>query len=234
MDDGRNLRHDAIAQLQTVIGTMAAYEKEDYLEAVQVVPHLVLTESDPLRFLRFTNFEKSAAAKGLVTYWKRRREIFGDRAFLPVTITGDGALSSDDIAFIKTGMSVILPNDSEGRSVVCVDTSRRLEHSRELRLRAAFYIAQILSENEVSQTEGVVGITILHDSKFDPLSIQCRAFIMGTVPMKIKVLHCVNCTPNWLRRSFTNLMVGWMTYIFRTYPICVHSTRQKDEIVQTM
>jgi hypothetical protein len=63
-------------------------EKTDYLEALRVAPHLVHIESDPVKFLRYFNVE--AAARGIVRYWKRRREDFGDRAFLlPMSIAAN-------------------------------------------------------------------------------------------------------------------------------------------------
>jgi hypothetical protein len=43
----------------------------------------------------------AAAGRKLVLYWKRGREAFGDRVFLPLTL--NGALSTEDIEFIKTG-----------------------------------------------------------------------------------------------------------------------------------
>jgi hypothetical protein len=119
----------AFTLLDEAIAMMESYEKEEYLMALEVAPRLVLLESDPARFLRYTNFNVAAAAQTLVLYWKRQREVFGGQAFLPLTLTGNGALSSKDIEFIKTGSVVFLPNDADGRTVVCVDGSRRLDHS---------------------------------------------------------------------------------------------------------
>jgi hypothetical protein len=67
-------------------------QKQAYLEAMEKAPHLVVTETDPTQFVRVCEYNIRAAAQRLCVYWKERKEIFGDeRAFLPLTITGNGA-----------------------------------------------------------------------------------------------------------------------------------------------
>jgi hypothetical protein len=163
---GSPMQNQALSQLDAAIEVIADYDKEDYVKALEVALQLVLTESDPMRFLRFTNFNAAAAAQSIVLYWKRRREVFGDRAFLPLTLTGDGAFSDKDIDLIKTGYVVFLPNDQDGRAVMCTDYSRRLDHSLDTRLRCTFYHGHILAENEKSQTDGFIILAILNDGNF--------------------------------------------------------------------
>jgi hypothetical protein len=57
------LQSQALTQLEEALATIEDYEKEDYLKAREVAPRLVLLESDPMRFLRFTNFNFAASAK---------------------------------------------------------------------------------------------------------------------------------------------------------------------------
>jgi hypothetical protein len=187
-------QHQALTQLGVALSMIPGYEKEDYVKAFKVAPQLVLTESDPMRFLRFTNFNAEAAAQSIVLYWKRRHEVFGERAFLPLTLTGDGALSNDDIDLLKCGEMVFLPNDADGRTVVCGDASRRIGCSLERRLRCAFYHGQVISENEVSQTDGWVMLAILNDGRMiDPEMTTCRNLIVDTFPMKLQAAHLVKC-----------------------------------------
>ena len=79
-------------QLKEAIDVMPETDKRDYVEAMKLAPHLVETESDPVRFLRFEKFNAWAAAQRLVAYWKARTEIFGERAFLSMDLSGTGAM----------------------------------------------------------------------------------------------------------------------------------------------
>jgi len=61
----------------------------------------------------------------LVGYWKFRRELFGDKAFLPMT--QDGALA-DDMDALTANVMLILPNDIHGRAVVFFDRAAMKPH----------------------------------------------------------------------------------------------------------
>jgi hypothetical protein len=105
-----------------------------YVEAVRVAPHLVEAESNPDIYLAFHKNDPWKAALCVATYWKMRAEIFGgdrnsetgdanmnsdsNRAYRPMTLTGDGAMSPDDVKVFKTGFLMVLPRDRHGRAVV--------------------------------------------------------------------------------------------------------------------
>jgi len=104
-----------------------------YVEAVRVAPHLVEAESNPDIYLAFHNGDPWKAALCVATHWKMRAEIFGgennakgdsnknsesNRAYRPMTLTGDGAMSPDDVKVFKTGFLMVLPSDRHGRAVV--------------------------------------------------------------------------------------------------------------------
>jgi hypothetical protein len=238
---GLSLQHQALTQLEEALATIEDYEKEDYLKALEVAPRLVLLESDPTRFLRFTNFNTAAAARRLVLYWKRRREVFGYRAFLPLTLTGNGALSNEDIESFKTGSAVFLPNDADGRTVVCVDHSRRLYHPLDVRLRSFFYYGHILSENEKSQSDGFVVLTAARENGhvLEKGSILCRFLILNTFPIKIKAFHVIKRisknTPLFrLAQAFISGMFKVCGHLIQGCQAYVHASENKDEIVQSL
>jgi hypothetical protein len=59
--DGQKRIETALVQLQEALGNIPDVEKTDYLEAPLVAPHrLVRIESDPVKFLRFQNFNVEA------------------------------------------------------------------------------------------------------------------------------------------------------------------------------
>jgi hypothetical protein len=73
-------------------------------------------------FLNFYNTQD--AAKRLVKFWAIRSRIFGENAFLPLTLTGNGALSHDAIQMLNVGYWFGIPDDSKDRTVVYFDRSR--------------------------------------------------------------------------------------------------------------
>jgi hypothetical protein len=95
-------------------------EKAAYLKAAGTCPQLILSESDPHRFLRHAKGCALEAAKLLASHWKFRLLMFGEeRAFRPLNdLSGQGALTEEDIQHLKSGYLVCLPNDSQGRTVL--------------------------------------------------------------------------------------------------------------------
>jgi hypothetical protein len=63
-------------------------DKAAFTQAVAKVPSLLLTESDPALYLRLEGGDESRAATRLAAYWDLRFKTFGDRAFLPMDLSG--------------------------------------------------------------------------------------------------------------------------------------------------
>jgi hypothetical protein len=81
--------------------------------------------SVPKRYLKFEEFNPWEAARKVVDYWKVRVELFGeDRAYLPLTLTGDGALTEGDMEVFRTGVFMILPKTVHGKPTLFHDRSR--------------------------------------------------------------------------------------------------------------
>ena len=112
-----------LEQMAVAVSRIPDHEKQEYLRAVDVCLDLVRIESVSLRFLIRTNFEVDAAARRLVLYWHYRSRLFGDRAYLPLTMSGDGALTADDVDMLRTGSVMLLPSDNTGRPIVYFQSS---------------------------------------------------------------------------------------------------------------
>lgn len=111
-----------------------------------------------IAFSLFALFRWNAARRAAL-YWKNRREVFGERAFLPLTLSGNGALKEDEIAMIKTGYMTIMPEDEKGRPIYYHDLSRlTVPFTGESRTRCAFYVMQLISERESSRNAGAIGV----------------------------------------------------------------------------
>jgi hypothetical protein len=132
---------NAKQMLEVEIMHLDPADKAAYLEAKEKAPDLIEKESNPVLYLQFDQVDARKAAKRLAHYWKLRKEIFQERAFLPLNQTGKGALSEEDIEIAKSGVLTLLPNGS-----LYIDCSRWSESMFEnplARVRCYFYFISL-------------------------------------------------------------------------------------------
>lgn len=130
-----------------------------YLHAMTQDSNLVLTESDPLQFVRVCKYDVWVAAQRLCLYWMERLRLFGpQRAFLPMTLTGTGALTVPDIQTLQVGGLAILPDTFSGQKCVVWDRRNCMIPGMtvENKLRAWFYIFSLLSQDDRTQMEPIM------------------------------------------------------------------------------
>lgn len=134
-------------------------DKVAFMEAKTRCPELIERESHPRRFLWRHHNNIDLALEALAFFWQKRKELFGDRAFLAMDMTGDGALTTDDTKFIRCGALVRLPNDERGRPVICLDRSRFVKEFPGFpdfaKLRCLFYLSMCSAYSEIAHTEGL-------------------------------------------------------------------------------
>ena len=106
---------ESLSLLEEALQQISANDKQEYLDALNRVPDLVKQESPGLVFLQATRFDPWAAARRLTSYWKLRKSLFGERAFLPMTL--DGAMHEDRRVF-ELGFFTLLPPDRAGRQII--------------------------------------------------------------------------------------------------------------------
>jgi hypothetical protein len=155
MSDAR-VQRSSVEDMEEAIMLLPDADKEALLEAKEKVPDLVAKESNPSWYLQHEKYDVFAASYRLAAYWKKRKSIFGKRAFLPMNMTGEGALSREAVAYLSTGSLVFLPEDNKGRSILCYDTARTGETDLGPQLEVMLYLALLCAQNNVSQVEGVV------------------------------------------------------------------------------
>lgn len=110
-----------IGMFNEALMSIADAEKMEYLEAVDKAPLLVAEESPAEAFLRCERFDAWAAARRCVEYWKTRMLVFGPvKAFLPLTLTLEGALVDDVETHGKKYMSFV-GRDKFDRAIVYFD-----------------------------------------------------------------------------------------------------------------
>mmetsp|Transcript_11911 Transcript_11911/g.22785 ORF Transcript_11911/g.22785 Transcript_11911/m.22785 type:complete len:582 (-) Transcript_11911:161-1906(-) len=188
----------AVEELMHAVGLIPAAKKAAFLRAMREVPSLVESESNPIWFLKLDNYNYWKAAERLVQHWSEREALFGERVHLPLTQTGNGALTSEDVMSLHTGTYSILPKSPSGQSVFFMDRGRALANATpESRLRAAFYVMAFLSKEENSQSEGILALSLLVSPRVQGLDhgYEHRIYrLMNTFPLKIH-LHLLNCLP---------------------------------------
>lgn len=197
----------------TALAAIPDEEKVGLKRAQLESPELVRSETDIFRFLLCNDFDAPAAAKQLVQYWNLRLELFGNRAFLPLT-QSSGALTDDDVVVLCSGSAALLRNDAKNRNVMITDRSRSLDSVANLldsKLRCFFYLMSIMSENEVSQRDGYVLICVLLTPRFtecnDDFSNKCVE-IMHAVPARLKAVHLLVCPPKTGKKSLVDHVIA--------------------------
>ncbi len=224
---------DALDRLQKAIHLIPMIEKFDFLAALRVAPDVVAKESDYFRFLRHANFDTKAAADRLVSYWKTRRSFFRDRAFRPMVMTGDGALTMEDIEVIKSGFIAYAPKDSEGCPVVIFDASCRNTNTAEMRMRAAFYHAQCLSEDPTTETQGFVILCIVSVNRYDHTTMEAVSMLVNMFPVKVKAWHTFDSIidRNSLEQGFLFGFVEVFLHVLNRFNTFLYSTDVMEDIV---
>lgn len=160
--------------------------KREYLEALELVPHLVQIETPKSKFLRTENNNPWSAARRLCLYWKYRKEIMSaDRWLRPMNQTGRGALGTAEVTLLRRGIYNYTCTDEDG-PVVIVDGCRNYGMSVDVCGRVLFYLGTILDDVEI-QTMGisVVYATTSADttSHIDP---QFGVYIAQGLPVKVR------------------------------------------------
>jgi len=187
----------ALQHFYDALDLIPSVEKEAYeLAKMKCKGKVMESESGPRVFLRACDNNPWEAARRMVDYWAERVAIFGDRAFLPLMLGGEGALSKEDEEILDTGCVQLLPVDKSGRSVVFLDRSRlkpEMCYNTSGRLRVFFYVlhkAVHTSDNESCHRIVILALAVKppqmgYDFEFPRRCLR----LPGCMPMKIDEIH---------------------------------------------
>ena len=128
-----SIRIQGMQELANAIEMLPETAKAAYLHALVVSPDVVERETNPLDFLRLEDWDPWKAATRLTSYWSMRSRVFGEkRAFLPMTVTGNGALSDGAVEQLALGVWLLSDEkDDSGRSIIYYDRPKINNISRE-------------------------------------------------------------------------------------------------------
>lgn len=191
-ESSQNLIIDAREIMEAKLRQMPSELKTAYMEALASCPNIVNVESNPYAMLRADDYEPALAAQRLVKYWETRLSLFGQYAFLPMTV--EGALQSD-IAALETNFCEMLPHDKNGRRVIYYDRSRisNAVYNRDSIVRVMWYAIHKVSNEENAQNAGFV---LLTDCRQDTLHSFDRKLVkllidscIRVAPIRLRALH---------------------------------------------
>lgn len=230
---------EAYPALEVAMSLIPEHDKLDFLKVLAVAPDLIFKESSPSKFLRFTNFNPSAAALALARYWKGRREIFGTEAFLPLSLAGGGALDDSIVDTIRSGISLSPTIDRNGRTLLFYDASRHLEDNAASPIKYLFYLHQFIMENDMSQTEGYVLVAFLTSMEAYRIAAGAVTATMTLFPIKIKAWHFLSWAFPGSRNValFTQLQRFVMEVyprLFRGHVVYFHERNDRLEIAKCL
>lgn len=229
-------------EVRRAIEELRDSEKFAYLQALEKAPDRVASESRVDRFLRREKSDVAAAAKLQAQYWTDRLALFGDRAFLPLDdLTGNGALTSEDIEAMGHGFIVRTPDDIAGRPSLLIDESTvsNTPVSGIVHLRCLFYWLSIhVAQNPKAQTEGVNMIRCISDTSFDRDINMKMVKLVGTcLPVKVYSSHVVLLPPPGARQAFTETLLpvlAELTSELKATKNKIHTSEDRQEILREL
>lgn len=203
---------EAYEVLKPFVENIPNAEKDAYLEAVDnsnssSSSFCLERESDPLHFLQREDYDGWAAACRLASYWEERKKAFRDKAFLPLT---HGSYTEEAIQAIWNGTILILPNDSQGRTVVYRDEKKMVLLSLTARLQLLFYIDFVAKSNPASSKDGVVVLTSIDRISFDRNNKICNHVSNKCMPTRIHSFHIL-CKTAAMADSIALGLFQWLS-----------------------
>lgn len=206
--------YDAILQ---ALAELPAEKKATYLEACERAPQVLEKESHPSRFIRVEKGSAKAAAERIAAYWECRKNVFGDRTFLPLDITGDGAMEEKDLELLRTGYLAFLLPHNMGHKVLHLNSKLAESVSAPRygtsRLRCLFYMCSLAAEDE----KPFVFLRLVDSTNYDKAKAANFLRFIQILPMTIVDFCCVYLPIHGARRIFEETVIPVMTQAISKY-----------------
>jgi len=223
-------RRTCVAQIENAMNSVK--NNSSYRTAQERSPELIQTESDLLRFFRLEKFDASRTAQRLAAYWEKRVELFDERAFFPMTQTGEGALNRSDLNALSTSYFSFLQNDTSGCSVLCYDASKLFKVSKKILLRLAFYLFSVAAENTLSQTDGIVLIFVVGKANTVP-DDPSLCSVLAAIPICFKAVHVVHSGKRLSMQKIAPA-IGRLFCAQAAERTHLHASESKDQVAKNL
>ena len=219
--------------LEEVLELIPVEEKHVFITATRLCPDLVRSESNPQAFLNRSGGNSWSAARRLVRYWQARYELFQERCFLPLNLSGQGAMKPGAVAALRTGFHTVLPPNDDGRPLLMADFSRCPPGADEdVLLQCFFYIRSIISLSKIAQEDGYIGIAIYNQSFLAHVSLMRRMSKMleEAFPIQVKNIFAVGIASGLFFQ-----MVQWLEPFFNvSQKLALANGASTDEVFQRL
>jgi len=172
-------------------------DKMVYERALVECPHLVRTESNPVRFLLSSEDRNvETAAQKLVNYWEMRKVLFNELCFQPITL--QGAMIDDIPTLIEVpNMCRIVGIDQKGRPILMgnMEGVDLRKYPREQLVRILWYNIHIMLHEQATISNGIVIVNLgrrIGFEQFDRKRNHLYNISLGEcLPIKIQAVHLV-------------------------------------------
>lgn len=156
-------------------------------------PAMVEIETPPTSFLRTDDYDPDKAACRLAFYWHHRKLVFGSRWLLPMTQTGRGALTSEDVAVIRKGLVLMVRSENREPVILCdysrvagvYETKDTAKLWDGLMDRLSMYWGTVLSDEAAQRGTKMVQILTSAKRRFLAPRPDCWKMIRTALPLKI-------------------------------------------------
>eukprot|EP00977_Amphora_coffeiformis_P029936 scaffold43627_cov176-Amphora_coffeaeformis.AAC.1 len=147
----------------------------EYYEAKCFAPDLADREARAADFLRAEDFHTLRASYRLAMYWKTRKEIFGERWLLPMSMTGAGTLTPDQVELLRTGF-MAMPS-SKDQAVFINDESRLPKGVPLYNPAIFFYLHSVSPWDKKLQAQGHTMFHVINRFHLEPLPEPCQDMV---------------------------------------------------------
>ena len=208
-------------------------------DAKRRCPGLVETESPMDWFLTLESGNAEIAERRRNLYWQERRALFGERAYFPLSQTGDGVLDSKETSLLSTGVVLLLRNDQEGHPVICMDFTQGKKLELETLLRSVFYMGSVMAEDDAARTLGCVVLLSLNNTGDAGFMPPLMELLSRTLPIRVHSSH-VALNPHrsiWsktTRGNYTGVLGKALKSPKLTITPIVHHDETMNELVDSL
>eukprot|EP00527_Entomoneis_sp_CCMP2396_P005414 CAMPEP_0198141392 /NCGR_PEP_ID=MMETSP1443-20131203/4409_1 /TAXON_ID=186043 /ORGANISM="Entomoneis sp., Strain CCMP2396" /LENGTH=281 /DNA_ID=CAMNT_0043804131 /DNA_START=92 /DNA_END=937 /DNA_ORIENTATION=- len=154
-------------------------------------------------------------------------------------------MTEDDILSLRSGFPALLPKTKTGKYVIYADRRQKVESvSFTVRIRSLFYLAHVISEDEVAQAEGCYWVILVAAPNrllpINPPAFKIVArFLAETAPIKVDI-HLLNYSPisggahtkrfHEVQDVITSFLVSLLEQGFQSDTPNVHFEREEGQL----
>lgn len=192
-------------QLHDALKLLPARDTASYMKACEHIPDLVKLESDPLLFLHIECFNPWTAARRLASYWNRRVEVFGEKAFSSQSIAFEHAKQCNNNGHCHNPRYLqLLPTKAGSSSAIYITISGLNTRSLDTIRQDLFIACQSLS-TQSTQFSGVDLLVLMNDPptvSFRQAMIYLAQLFQRAMPLKFHQLYLISYSPSEGRTAF--------------------------------